>query len=150
MVIVVGSTRTTGSACAGEEVDGDGRGDGGAQGGAGAGDTIAGAGADTGAGAGAGDGGTPGACSTQGFGLAAFCGGFGVTSARHDERGANTRSLRSLWYLTSGIRGGGINPASLAMHSIGAMARWVRPRGGTLDCSAGRSTSRSGWRTLTK
>ena len=44
-----------------------------------------------GQGAGAGDAGTPGAGSTQGFDLAAFCGGgFGVTSARHDERGANT------------------------------------------------------------
>jgi hypothetical protein len=41
-------------------------------------------------GAGAGDAGAGDAGATHGFGFAAWGGGFGVTSGRHDERGANT------------------------------------------------------------
>jgi hypothetical protein len=50
--------------------------------------------------------------------FAARLGGFGVTSARHDERGANMP-----WYLTSGIFGGGIKAASRAMNSTELMTR---------------------------
>ena len=88
--IVVGEALTTGSStCASDG--------GGANGGAaiaGAGDAGAGdAGAgDAGAGdAGAGDAGAGAdGTSAQGFGFAAWAGGFVVTSARHDERGAKT------------------------------------------------------------
>jgi hypothetical protein len=69
-----------------------------------------------------------GAGAPHAFGWVACVGGFGVTSARHDERGANTP-----WYLTSGIRGGGIKAASRAMKSIGSMTRWVRPLRGTFS-----------------
>jgi hypothetical protein len=131
-VIIVASTSTTGSACASVRAGasscvrvGDaGAGDAGA-GDAGADDAGAG---DAGAGAGAGAGVEAGADVAHAFGDGARAGGLGVTSARHDERGANTP-----WYLTSGIRGGAIKAASRAMNSIGLMMRWVRPRRGVLS-----------------
>jgi streptogrisin D len=77
-VIIVASTSTTGSACASVRAGDAGAGD------AGAGDAGAGDAGDAGAGVDA------GADVAHAFGDGAPAGGFGVTSARHDERGANT------------------------------------------------------------
>lgn len=74
---------------------------------------------------------TRGAGAPHAFGWVACVGGFGVSSTRHDERGANTP-----WCLTSGVRGGGMSAASLAMKSIDPMTRWVRPWRGTLSSYA--------------
>jgi hypothetical protein len=57
--------------------------------------------------------------------LATPSGGFGVTSARHEERAATTP-----WSRTSGKYGGGTRIARRPMNSIGVMSRWVLPRRG--------------------
>ena len=91
--IVVGSTCSASSACASDGAESAGSaGDASAYGGAGAGIGVGGW---TGAGAGAGDAGArgaagKGACSTQGKGLAAWAGGFGVTRAPRRARREHT------------------------------------------------------------